>query len=75
MSIWRDNGVMGTHRLFSVMDGDREVAGVALLTGVALEWNEDRVRRTVYQVTPALGGGWDRVRQVSTQELLGALPR
>jgi len=54
------------------MDGDREVANVSLLTGAAIEWNEDRNKRIVYQVTPA-GGGWDRVRQITTEELLSAL--
>jgi hypothetical protein len=55
------------------MDGDREVANVSLLTSAALEWNEDRNKRAVYQVTPAAGGGWDRIRQITTEELLGAL--
>ena len=64
---------MSLQRFFSVMDGEREVANVSLLTGAALEWNEDREKRTVYQVTPVPGGGWDRVRQVTTEELLNAL--
>jgi len=55
------------------MNGDREVARVSLLTGAALEWNEERNKRTVYQVTPSAGGGWDRVRQITTEELLSAL--
>ncbi|AEU36265.1 acriflavin resistance protein [Granulicella mallensis MP5ACTX8] len=54
------------------MDGDREVANVSLLTGAAIEWNEDRNKRIVYQVTPA-EGGWNLVRQISTDELLSAL--
>ena len=56
------------------MDGDREVANVSLLTGAAIEWNEDRNKRIVYQVTPA-EGGWNRVRQITTDELLSALRR
>jgi len=67
-----DNGDVSLQRFFSVMDGDREVANVSLLTGAAIEWNEDRNKRIVYQVTPA-GGGWDRVRQITTEELLSAL--
>jgi hypothetical protein len=55
------------------MEGDREVANISLLSGAAIEWNEDRRRRNVYQVTPDPDGGWTRIRQVTPNELLDAL--
>jgi hypothetical protein len=64
---------MSTQRFFSVMDGDREVASVTLLTSAALEWNDDRNRRIVNQVSPKPDGSWTVIRQVTADELLGAL--
>ena len=55
------------------MDGYREVANVSLLTGAALEWNKDRNKRIVYQVAPVAVDKWDRVRQITADELLSAL--
>ena len=46
---------MSQQRFFSVVDGDKEVAH--LVTGAALEWNEHRSKRSVYQVTPDGSGG------------------
>ena len=66
---------MSTQRLFSVKDDDREVANLSILTGAVLEWNEDRSKRTVFQVVPTLDGGWKQIRQITTDELLGALRR
>lgn len=51
------------------------LSGVSLLTGGSLEWNEDRKKRTVYEVASTVGSGWDRVRQITTDELLNALRR
>ena len=56
-----------------MIDSGREVANLTLLTGAALEWNEDRTKRLVYQVEPEAGGGWKQIRQITTAELLGAL--
>ena len=64
---------MSLQRFFSVIDGHREVVNVSLLTGTALEWNEDRNKRTAYQVPPTSGGGWDRVGQITPDELLSVL--
>lgn len=70
---FRDNGTMSKQRFFSVMEGDREVANISLLSGAAIEWNEDRTKRNVYQVAPDPNGGWIRIRQVTANELLDAL--
>jgi hypothetical protein len=64
---------MSEQRFFSVIEGDREVANISLLSGAAIEWNEDRTKRNVYQVAPDPDGGWTRIRQVTANELLDAL--
>jgi hypothetical protein len=64
---------MSTQRFFSVIDGNKEVAKVTLRTSAALERNDDREKRIVNQVAPDGTGGWSVIRQVTTDELLGAL--
>ncbi len=56
-----------------MMDGTKEVASVTLLTSAALEWNDDRGRRIVNQVEPDGADGFRVIRQVTADELLGAL--
>jgi hypothetical protein len=61
---------------YSVFEGGDEIEMLASLSGAAMLWNENRARR-VFEMAPSgpLGPhAWQQSREMTVDELLGALP-
>jgi hypothetical protein len=62
---------------FQVVEGDREIKTVGLLSGAAMEWAENPNARRVYRMAPSglIGTGvWQRDSEVTPGDLMAALP-